>query len=184
MRRTLVAILWLPAPSPRNKPTTPAPPPAAPASFRQVFLNRLQDTETKLVSLAEATPQEKLTWRPAEGCSLRQRGVHAHRRSNYFFLTPLWCQAPAGLNMGAEKSVTAQADIVAALKKSFRHVRTALEGMSDADMSKATKMFGQSLTYEGVLFVMANHMHEHFGQSIAYARTNGIVPPWSQKKEN
>ena len=22
--------------------------------------------------------------------------------------------------------------------------------------------------------------HEHLGQSIAYARSNGVVPPWSQ----
>jgi hypothetical protein len=22
--------------------------------------------------------------------------------------------------------------------------------------------------------------HEHLGQSIAYARTNGVVPPWSK----
>jgi uncharacterized damage-inducible protein DinB len=184
MRRTLVAILLAACAFAQDKPTTPAPPPAAPASFRQVFLNRLQDTETKLVSLTEATPQEKLTWRPGEGVrSVSEVFMHI-AGSNYFFLTPLGVKPPAGLNMGAEKSVTAQADIVAALKKSFAHVRTAVEGMSDADMSKATKMFGQSLTYEGVLFVMANHMHEHFGQSIAYARTNGIVPPWSQKKEN
>jgi uncharacterized damage-inducible protein DinB len=32
-----------------------------------------------------------------------------------------------------------------------------------------------------VLFLIANHMHEHLGQSIAYARTNGVVPPWSKK---
>jgi hypothetical protein len=25
-------------------------------------------------------------------------------------------------------------------------------------------------------------MHEHLGQSIAYARTNGVAPPWSQKE--
>jgi hypothetical protein len=24
------------------------------------------------------------------------------------------------------------------------------------------------------------HMHEHLGQSIAYARMNGITPPWSK----
>ncbi|MDP8979639.1 MAG: DinB family protein [Acidobacteriota bacterium] len=183
MRTTFAALLLSACAFAQDKPATPAPPPAAPPSFRMVFLNRLQDTETKLVSLAEATPQEKLAWRPAEG--VRSAGeVFLHiAGANYFFLTPLGVKPPAGLNMGMEKTVKAQADIVAELKKSFAHVRTAVEGMSDADMSKATKMFGQTLTYEGVLFVMANHMHEHFGQSIAYARTNGIVPPWS-KKEN
>jgi hypothetical protein len=26
---------------------------------------------------------------------------------------------------------------------------------------------------------MLNHLHEHLGQSIAYARMNAVVPPWS-----
>jgi hypothetical protein len=25
-------------------------------------------------------------------------------------------------------------------------------------------------------------MHEHLGQAIAYARVNGVVPPWSAKE--
>ena len=31
-----------------------------------------------------------------------------------------------------------------------------------------------------VFTTMMNHLHEHLGQSIAYARMNGVVPPWSQ----
>ena len=73
--------------------------------------------------------------------------------------------------------------MVALLKQSFEHVRNGVSALSDADMAKETKMFGKPATYETVLFTMANHMHEHLGQSIAYARMNGIVPPWS-KKEN
>lgn len=26
---------------------------------------------------------------------------------------------------------------------------------------------------------IATHEHEHLGQSIAYARMNGVVPPWT-----
>jgi len=28
--------------------------------------------------------------------------------------------------------------------------------------------------------IIANHVSEHMGQSVAYARMNGIVPPWSR----
>jgi uncharacterized damage-inducible protein DinB len=49
-------------------------------------------------------------------------------------------------------------------------------------MAKDTKLFGKPATYQNVLFFMTSHMHEHLGQSIAYARTNGVVPPWSQKE--
>jgi drug/metabolite transporter (DMT)-like permease len=30
------------------------------------------------------------------------------------------------------------------------------------------------------LTLSATHLHEHLGQQIAYARSNGVVPPWSQ----
>ncbi len=28
--------------------------------------------------------------------------------------------------------------------------------------------------------IVSGHAHEHLGQAIAYARSNGVVPPWSQ----
>ena len=41
-------------------------------------------------------------------------------------------------------------------------------------------MFGNSTTRRGVLVTILSHLHEHLGQSIAYARINGIKPPWSE----
>jgi uncharacterized damage-inducible protein DinB len=66
------------------------------------------------------------------------------------------------------------------LRRSFDHVRTAVRAMSDADLDKPTTMFGQRTTYRNVLLTTVAHAHEHLGQLIAYARCNGVVPPWSQ----
>jgi uncharacterized damage-inducible protein DinB len=38
------------------------------------------------------------------------------------------------------------------------------------------------MTVRGALLLATTHMHEHLGQSIAYARTIGVVPPWSAKE--
>ncbi len=97
------------------------------------------------------------------------------------FMTFLGTKAPAGLDRSMEKTVTDQAKIVQNLKDSFAHVRQAVSGLSDADMTKEAKMFGRAQNYQTILFFYANHMHEHLGQLIAYARQNGIVPPWSKK---
>jgi uncharacterized damage-inducible protein DinB len=149
--------------------------------FRDLFLNQLKDVETKVVGLAEAMPQEKYTWRPADGVrSISEVYMHI-AGANYFLPSFMGVKPPQGLNPGMEKSVTEKAKVVETLKASFAHVRKAVTDLPDADLGKATKMFGQSTTYEGVLFLIANHMHEHLGQSIAYARTNGVVPPWSKK---
>ena len=54
----------------------------------------------------------------------------------------------------------------------------------DAQMDAAVTYFGQPNTKRGVLVSIATHAHEHLGQSIAYARMNGVVPPWSQAGGN
>ena len=37
-----------------------------------------------------------------------------------------------------------------------------------------------NVTIEEAAFAMTDDLHEHLGQLIAYARTNGVKPPWSK----
>jgi uncharacterized damage-inducible protein DinB len=158
--------------------------PKAPAmkGFRAEFLAQLKDVEEKLTSLAEAVPAEKFSWRPAEGVrSVGEAYVHV-AAGTYFILGFLGVKAPEGTGLTMEKDITEKKDVVAALKKSMDHARKAVTSMSDADLDKALKLFGQDTTYRGTLLLLSNHMHEHLGQSIAYARMVGVVPPWSRSE--
>jgi uncharacterized damage-inducible protein DinB len=58
-------------------------------------------------------------------------------------------------------------------------MRGAIRNLSDADLDKPATMFGQQTTYRNVLLTAVSHNHEHLGQLIAYARMNGVAPPWS-----
>ena len=155
----------------------------APTSgFRADFLRQLADVEKKVTSLAQAMPQEKYSWRPAEGVrSVSEVFVHI-AGANFLFPNFAGVKPPAGVDRNAEKTVTNKAEVVALIKKSFDHARTAIIGLSDADMDKPTKLFGRETVTREVFFIMANHMHEHLGQAIAYARTGGVTPPWSMKE--
>jgi uncharacterized damage-inducible protein DinB len=42
------------------------------------------------------------------------------------------------------------------------------------------KLFRRDMTKLGALMLILEDQHEHLGQSIAYARSNGVVPPWSK----
>ena len=44
----------------------------------------------------------------------------------------------------------------------------------------AGKFLEHDATCEGVLLRALAHANEHLGQMIAYARVNGVVPPWSK----
>ena len=56
----------------------------------------------------------------------------------------------------------------------------ALSGLSDSDLKANVKMFGRETTKQGAALMLLFDQHEHLGQSIAYARSNSVVPPWSK----
>jgi uncharacterized damage-inducible protein DinB len=158
---------------------------AAPISgFRAEFLADWDDMAKKAVSLAEAMPPEKFTWRPGEGVRSVSE-IYLHIASGNFGLPQAaGIQAPAGVDPRAlEHSTTDKSKVVEILKQSFAHAREAILQVSDADLEKQVKLFGQPATIRDVFYILGTHQHEHFGLCIAYARMNGVVPPWTAARE-
>jgi uncharacterized damage-inducible protein DinB len=153
------------------------------AGFRDMFLDQLKDVETKVTGLVEAMPEEKYNWRPEEGVrSVKEVFMHI-AFANYFLPSFIGAKPPAGISPAMEKASADKAKVLETVKSSFAHIRQVVTNLPDADLDKQTKFFGQEMTYREMLFFTANHMHEHLGQSIAYARTNHVTPPWSKKSD-
>lgn len=155
---------------------------AARNGLRGEFFANLDEVEEKILALADATPADRYTWRPGSAADIRSNSeVFMHiAGGNYFLSTFIGAKAPANLKPDMETTVKTKAEVVAHLRKSFHHLRSAVGALSEADLQKNVKMFGKQTTYRAVLLTMLSHLHEHLGQSIAYARMNGIVPPWSR----
>jgi uncharacterized damage-inducible protein DinB len=155
---------------------------AAPASTaRSEFLEEIAYYEQRYIRLADAVPADKYNWRPAEG--VRSIGeVYAHIvAANYGIARAFGTQPPAGLDPKAINTAAGdKAKTVQALKDSFAHFRQAITALSDADADKPQKMFNRQTTQRGSFIMITGHFGEHLGQSIAYARTNGITPPWTE----
>jgi uncharacterized damage-inducible protein DinB len=156
--------------------------PAAPSGVRADMLTWIHDARDKIIQLAEATPEAKYKYRPGKG--VRTTGeVFMHVvTANYGIPMGLGVKPPEGFSRDYEKSLTKKDDIVKALKDSFAHVDKAFEGTPDADMDKPVELFGGYVktSVRGAYMLLLAHAHEHLGQSIAYARGNGITPPWSK----
>ena len=67
-----------------------------------------------------------------------------------------------------------------ALKTSYANLQQTIARLSDSDLKAPVKLFGRDMTKEGAIRYLFADQHEHLGQSIAYARSNGVVPPWSK----
>jgi uncharacterized damage-inducible protein DinB len=157
----------------------------APASgYRAEFLTEIDGFEKKFVSLAEQMPADKYKWQPGEG--VRSVGqVFLHVASANFGLTRLiGAPPPASFQpKGYENSITDKAQIVGQVKESFAHLRQSVLKLSDTDAEKPVKLFGRETTTRAALLFIARHLGEHLGQSIAYARVNGVVPPWTEEAQ-
>ena len=190
----LASAAWA---APQDKPSTPPPaanpanpanpanaaPPAAAAAggARADVLAELNEARDKLLALAEAMPADKYGWRPAEG--VRSVGeVFAHVAGANFFIPRAWgAQMDAGgIDVRAlQTNATDKAKVIAALRRSFEEVDKAVSQLTPADLDRQIDLFGGKQSVRRAVLVLVSHAHEHLGQSIAYARSNGVVPPWS-----
>jgi uncharacterized damage-inducible protein DinB len=154
-----------------------------PGDLRPAF----EDAAGKAVALAKAIPAEKYGWRPAPGVrSIGEVFVHMANGNRLLltFASPHQV-ADADLrkliadNERREKSLVQKEDIVRELEASFEEVREAAAALAEKDLTRTVRTFGQERTVRSIYVLIATHAGEHVGQSIAYARMNGITPPWS-----
>jgi hypothetical protein len=85
-----------------------------------------------------------------------------------------------GAQSGRPAQVTDPAQMQEALRTSYANLQKTITGLSEKDLAAPVKLFGMDMTKQGAIMFLLSDQHEHLGQSIAYARSNGIVPPWSK----
>lgn len=144
-------------------------------------LKALQD---KMVKLAGAVPADKYTWRPGDGVRSVAE-VYLHLATGNFGISRfIGGQPPAGIEVrGLEKSTTDKAKVIELLKQSYDTAIEAVSKLSEADLDKALERPTFVKTYRDTALLLVTHSHEHLGQSIAYARSNGVVPPWTEEQQ-
>jgi len=134
----------------------------------------------QLVALAEAIPAEKYAWRP--GAVVRSTGeVLMHiTEANFWLLSETGQKMPAGFPADPAKIANDKPKVIDWLKRSLEAVKQAHASETPADLQKKVTVMNRSATVDGVYLRILIHANEHMGQLVAYARVNGIVPPWSK----
>jgi uncharacterized damage-inducible protein DinB len=151
------------------------------SGYRSEILAEVMVQEDKFLRLAEAIPADKYNWRPApDARSFAEVFLHV-AAANYNLYKLVGTPPPSNFDVKSlEKSTTDKTKIVSTLKDSFAHARKAITDMPDANLDKGLDWFGGKNTQRGILLFIVRHAAEHLGQSIAYSRSIGIVPPWTE----
>lgn len=152
--------------------------PAGKVDVKLLVIEDLKHTREKIVSLAQAMPEDKYSWTPGPG--VRSVGeVYMHiARANFTFPT-IWGMPPPPAKDLGRIPYPKKERVIQLLNLSFDFLQNRIEKIPDAQLSQSRDFFGQQIPLAGILIIIAGHEHEHLGQSIAYARMNGVVPPWS-----
>jgi len=159
----------------------------APAPPAADILLSFSDSESKVMALAKTVPEEKYSWRPAPG--VRSFGeVFVHIASGNQIMLKLAVSAPSDEEVykaiaeqtKLEKQTFSKDRIIEMLTESFAAVRKSLESARPGTLARNANFFGTTTTTRGILVNLDVHIAEHLGQAIAYARMNGITPPWSK----
>ena len=150
------------------------------SAFLENFTGDFDGASKKLADLAEATPDNMYAWPPAVGIrSVSEVYMHV-AAANFALSSALGAAMPDGVNpMSLEQEVTEKDKVIEVLKASQDKVREALEMVMNADLTETVQAFGREWTRYQVLMIISGHSHEHLGQSIAYARSVNVAPPWS-----
>ena len=145
----------------------------------QGYDGELRHVDRQLIALAEATPEDKFTWRPAPGVRSTSE-VYMHiATASFYLLSVTGPKIPDDMKEGIETSVTSKAEVIKWLKRSLEAVKQAHLAAKPADLQRKVRVNGRDATVDGMYLRILVHDNEHMGQLIAYARMTGVKPPWS-----
>ena len=186
MRRTTFAAACALAGGSRVVAAQDVPNRDAALEIRKQFVSDLDTLQSKFLALAEAFPADKYSWRPAAG--VRSVGEpFMHVASEFYVFTPMaYGATPSPLvGRGREafqkfEAMSSKEQVLKHLKEGFAYTKQSLAAIDPAQISGTKKLWGGDRTIVETSFGMAGDLHEHLGQLIAYARMNGVKPPWSK----
>lgn len=153
---------------------------------RVQFLNDLDTLHAKFLALAEAIPAEKYSWRPAAG--VRSVGeAFMHSASEFCTYAPVAFGAERSPVVGRGRegfqkfeAMSSKPEVLKHLEEGFTYTKKALGALPDSSIAGKRKLFGADRTIIETSFAVADDLHEHLGQLIAYSRMIGVTPPWSK----
>jgi len=168
------------APKPKSKPMS--------RTVTQLLDASVQNLEHEFVPAAEAMPEDKFSFAPANG---EFKGVRTFAEQikhvaavNYELGAAILEEKPP-VDVNGESgpaSVASKEDVLKYLKASFEYVHKAIATINAKNLTETVRSpFGEGwVSRLGLATSVSSHGFDHYGQMVVYLRMNGIVPPASR----
>lgn len=140
----------------------------------------LERTQGQILSLTRAFDDSQMAWRPAEGIRSTGETVMHVAAANYYLAMKLGFPPPEGVDIMSLESVSGKEAILEAYQKSADFVREKVMAEDSGRLGEEVDLGFARMSRLSALLMVLEHTGEHKGQLIAYARSNGVAPPWSE----
>ncbi|MGB5189857.1 DinB family protein [Robiginitalea sp.] len=140
----------------------------------------LEMTQGQIVALANAFDDSQMDWRPAPGIRSTGETILHVAAANYYLAMKLGFPPPEGVDVMKMETITGRENILEAYNASTAFVREKMMAIDPGSLNEEVDLGFAKMNRLSALMVVLEHTGEHKGQLIAYARSNGVTPPWSQ----
>jgi len=147
---------------------------------QQTIQGVLTHNQGQVVQLAEAFSEEQYDWRPSEGVNSVGEALLHIAGANYYLASKMGFPPPEDVDMMNLGKTTGKDKIIATLKKSNEFVLDKITKVENDQLTEMVDFGFAKMNKLGGLLAVMEHNGEHKGQLIAYARSNGVTPPWSK----
>ncbi len=165
--------------------------------IRDAFLADMDIVHRKIIALAQTIPDDKYDWRPTPEVRTVSN-VLMHVAMEWYFILPAsfggkptseWPSFPeARTKLFA---ITAKKDVLEQLDRAWSYGRAQVAAATGPQLlaTRADRTLNAlhvapfeipPMPLERASLWIAGDQHEHLGQLITYARSVGVVPPWSK----
>lgn len=139
----------------------------------------LESVQGQTLQLAGAFSEEQMDWRPAEGIRSVGETILHTAAANYYIAMKMGYAPPEDVDFMSMETIKGKDAIMEAFTKSAAFIKEKIAMEQPDSLGEEVDLGFMKLNRLSALLVVLEHNGEHKGQLIAYARSNGVVPPWS-----
>ncbi|MEX2344809.1 MAG: DinB family protein, partial [Balneolaceae bacterium] len=119
--------------------------------FSDQFTRHFDSASMRILSLAEAMPEEYYSWRPGEEVmSFAEVCMHITRYNYYYPVVTLGYPVPEGIDLDNLESVTGKETILEELERSIEYVRDVVGDIPEAGFNEPAQLYGREVTVQAV----------------------------------
>lgn len=144
------------------------------------YLERLENSKTYLMIIAENMPEDKYGYKATpESKSFAENFMHIGWAMDWHSQSLLGGREARDWKTDTELRVAqkTKAEMIATIDRTFDATLKLIKNFDVEQLNDELDYFGLNRTKTQILMLLADHITHHRGQMLVYLRLNGIAPP-------